>query len=43
MAEAAAGAVRGQVRGPGITEVYALLRQHLVAKCQTIEKVELYV
>ena len=43
MAEAAADAVRGQVRGSGITTVYALLRQHLVAQCQTIAKVQTYV
>ncbi|MFZ0306241.1 MAG: DUF1702 family protein [Terracidiphilus sp.] len=43
MAEAAAEAVRGQVQGSGITEAYALLRRQLVAKCQTIAKVESYV
>jgi hypothetical protein len=43
MAEAAAYAVGGQVRGSGITEAYALLRRHLVAKCQTIAKVESHV
>jgi hypothetical protein len=43
MAAAAADAVRGQVRGSGITEAYALLRRHLVAKCQTIAKVESHV
>jgi hypothetical protein len=43
MAEAAADAVRGQVRGSGITEAYALLRRHIVAQCQTIAKVETYV
>jgi hypothetical protein len=40
MAETAADAVRGQVRGSGITEAYALLRRNLVAQCQTIAKVE---
>jgi hypothetical protein len=43
MAEAAADAVRGQVRGSGITEAYALLRKNLVAKCQKIAKVQMYV
>jgi hypothetical protein len=43
MAEAAAEAVRSQVQGSGITEAYALLRRHLVAKCQTIAKVPSYV
>jgi len=43
MAEVAADAVRGQVRGSGITEAYALLRKNLVAKCQTIAKVQMYV
>jgi len=43
MAEAAADAVRGQVRGSGTTEAYALLRRHLVAQCQTIAKVQTYV
>jgi hypothetical protein len=43
IAEAAADAVRGQVRGSGITEAYALLRRHLVAECQTIAKVQMYV
>jgi enediyne biosynthesis protein E3 len=42
MAEAAADAVRSQVRGSGITEVYALLRRHLVTQCQTIAKVPSY-
>jgi len=43
MAEAAAVGVRSQVRGSGITEAYALLRKQLVAKCQSIEKVQTYV
>jgi hypothetical protein len=43
MAEEAADAVRGQVRGSGITEVYALLRRNLVANCKTIAKVQSYV
>jgi|HubBroStandDraft_1064217.scaffolds.fasta_scaffold23438_2 hypothetical protein len=43
MAEAAAEAVRSQVRGKGITEAYALLRKQLVAQCQSIVKVQTYV
>lgn len=43
MAEAAANVVRGQVRGSGITEAYALLRNQLVFECQTIAKVEMHV
>lgn len=43
MAEAAADAVRSQVQGSGITEVYFLLRQQLTAKCHSIAKVPSYV
>jgi hypothetical protein len=43
MAEAAADAVRSHVHGKGITDAYALLRRHLVTKCQLIAKVQTYV
>lgn len=36
MAEAAADAVRAQVRGEGITAAYDLVRRHLVAECRTL-------
>jgi hypothetical protein len=39
MAEEAADAVRSQVHGRGTTNAYALVRQHLVVKCQKFERV----
>ena len=36
MAEAAADAVRSQVRGEGITAAYDLVRRHLVMECRTL-------
>ena len=43
MAESAAEAVRSQVYGSGVTNVYALVRQNLVAQCQSTTKVRAYV
>jgi hypothetical protein len=39
MAEAAADAVRSQVRGRGTTNAYALVRRYLAEQCKKIERV----